>query len=112
MRRSKTDEPFCLPFPRNGKDSKIFMARTPLLRQLQKLCRNLSCTRSGADPGLSGCRSTRRDVLKWAGTGALTLAVGRHASAGSRKPRVVIVGGGIAGLAAALTLKDAGFSTE
>src|SRR5271169_4299624 len=60
------------------------MARTPLLRTIEKAL------------------PTRRELL------AGTLAFAKHATAAA--PRVGIVGAGIAGLTAALTLRDAGLA--
>ena len=97
------------------------MARTPLLRAIERLARDhgeaerLGLTAAqlrdlSADAGWS-----RRQFLKRggaAGAGALLLgqaAVGRPARAASGSPaRVAVVGAGIAGLNAALTLQDKG----
>jgi len=65
------------------------MARTPLMRAIQKAL------------------PTRRDFL--AGAGALSLAKRTHAATAA--PRIGIVGAGIGGLTAALTLRDAGLSS-
>jgi monoamine oxidase len=89
------------------------MARTPLLRCLEHLSRSLSARKSGDARVPSSASPTRRDILKLAGLGAAGLAIGRRSLAStSPSPRIVIVGAGIAGLAAALTLEDAGFASE
>jgi len=55
---------------------------------------------------------TRRDVLKIGGAvGAATLFLGNRTAHAAAGPRIAIVGGGIAGLTAALTLADAGISS-
>ncbi|HKW58257.1 MAG TPA: NAD(P)/FAD-dependent oxidoreductase [Candidatus Dormibacteraeota bacterium] len=96
------------------------MARSPLLRHLQALSRDFEeAERSGRsvaevrrerrEGGL-----TRRDFLKAAGVAAGAAALSPAAAfAAKTKPsaqqgRIAIIGGGIAGLNAALTLQDAG----
>ena len=81
------------------------MARTPLLRMLQRIAFTVAVTDDG--PAL-----TRREALKGVGAAAgALLAAGalptRRVRAQSA-PRVAIVGAGISGLTAALTLWDAG----
>jgi monoamine oxidase len=52
---------------------------------------------------------TRRDFLKFSGAAAATVVFGSNtAFAADKPPRIVIIGGGIAGLNAALSLHDAG----
>jgi len=81
------------------------LARTRLLTTFQQLYRQLESS--------DGCRTAdlpRRDFLKISGTLAATTLLGTKIGiAAPRKPRIVIVGGGISGLHAALTLQDAGF---
>jgi monoamine oxidase len=99
------------------------MARTPLMRALRQIARE----HSQANPlGVeleelrereAVARTTRREFLKR--TGAVGAAVAVAGPAALARParaagsaRVVIVGGGIAGLTAALTLQDKGVSSE
>jgi monoamine oxidase len=95
------------------------MARTPLLCTLQKLYRDFAeaeASRRSVDeiqrlPIRGRRRPSRRDFLK---TGAALTAVGALGRPGKlfagTAPRIVIVGAGIAGLNAALTLQDAGYA--
>jgi monoamine oxidase len=112
------------------------MARTTLMRTLQRIAANCrEADRRGVPIELldelraeESSRLTRRDLLKRAGVvgaaatfpaafaGAARADDPSSASAalGSKhgpKPRIAIVGGGIAGLNAALTLSDAGLSS-
>jgi monoamine oxidase len=97
------------------------VARTPLLRAFQKLAEeHRSADRLGISPAeLRGRREeevSRREFLKRAGVaGAAVMATGSAAFAGranaATAPRIAIVGGGIAGLSAALTLADKGFAS-
>lgn len=107
------------------------MARTTLMRTLQRIAADSrEANRRGVTVELldelraeKWSRLTRRDLLKRAGLiGAAATFAGAvraddpspAALAGSKhglKPRIVIVGGGIAGLNAALTLSDAGLSS-
>ncbi|HEY3194346.1 MAG TPA: NAD(P)/FAD-dependent oxidoreductase [Candidatus Dormibacteraeota bacterium] len=99
------------------------MARTPLLTRLQELFadfeeaersgRTVSAVREGRHAGL-----TRRDFLKATGAtvGAAALAgpmatLAATAKAGLPPSRIAIIGGGISGLNAALTLQDAGIAS-
>jgi monoamine oxidase len=95
------------------------MARTPLLRAFKRLAEeHRTAQYLGIPPAeLRGQREeaalSRREFLKRAGaTGAAVAVAGpaalaQHASAATA-PRIAIVGGGIAGLNAALTLADKG----
>src|SRR5436190_17059878 len=93
------------------------MARTPLLSRFQQLFRDFDeaerTGRSAAD--IRSSRLSRRDFLKagaaTAGAFAMSGPLGRLAFA-APPPRIAIVGGGIAGLNAALTLQDAGYSAR
>jgi len=75
------------------------MARTPLLTEVQRLAAHFDR------------RVSRREFIKVGGAAvgvaAVTGPIGAFASA---TPRIAIVGGGIAGLNAALTLQDAGIA--
>jgi len=93
------------------------MARTPLLRALQRL----SAEHSEADRlgiGVEELRErtySRRELLKLGAAGAAIASMGSAALArparGAGTPRIAIVGGGIAGLTAALTLQDKGLAS-
>jgi monoamine oxidase len=56
-------------------------------------------------------RSSRRHFLKSGGVAIAAAALPRAAHAFAKPPRIAIVGGGIAGLNAALTLQDSGYAT-
>src|SRR6266516_3826791 len=99
------------------------MARTPLMRALQKLAREHTRAQElGIEPEKLREReleaqTTRREFLKRTGAvGAAVAVAGPAALARSARAagsaRVVIVGGGIAGLTAALTLQDKGVYSE
>jgi monoamine oxidase len=95
------------------------MARTPLMRALQRLAwEHRAASQLGIEVERLRERGetpevSRREFLKRAGvTGAAAavagpLALARPARAAAA-PRIAIIGGGIAGLAAALTLQDKG----
>src|SRR5258708_6698626 len=95
------------------------MARTPLMRALRSLASEHA---EAAHQGISvdevrqqrHAALSRRDFLKGAGAVAagLTLAeLGLHKAYANSAPRIAIIGGGIAGLNAALTLQDAGYAS-
>ncbi len=96
------------------------MARTPLLRWIQRLANeHAAAERLGITPAelrekCAEAAFTRRDFLKRSGALGASLAVlgpaglMRPARAAGSDPRIVIVGAGIAGLNAALTLQDKG----
>ena len=94
------------------------MARTPLLARFQRLAADFA---EADETGLSLAEVragrhrdglTRRDFVRLAGgaAGALALA-GPIAAFAAAPPRIAIIGGGIAGLNAALTLQDAGIAS-
>jgi monoamine oxidase len=99
------------------------MPRTPLLRKFQALFEDFEeAERSGrsveaVQEERRHMRLTRRDFLKATGAtvGAAAMAGPLSALAaaaqGSAKSRIAIIGGGIAGLNAALTLQDAGIAS-
>jgi monoamine oxidase len=94
------------------------MARTPLLSRFQQLFEDFEeAERSGQSVEAVQqerwrLRLTRRDFLKTTGAAAGALALGGPlAKMALPSPRIAIVGGGIAGLNAALTLQDAGVSS-
>jgi monoamine oxidase len=94
------------------------MARTPLLSNFQRLFDDFEeADRSGrtveaVQQERRKLSFTRRDFLKVSGAtvgaAALSGALGAFAA---QTPRIAIVGGGIAGLNAALTLQDAGIAS-
>lgn len=94
------------------------MARTPLMNRLLALARDVRLARR-FDVDVKEVRArrailresalTRREALRSVAAGALTLAVPRSVFAAAKpKPRIAIVGGGMAGLSAALELQDRG----
>jgi monoamine oxidase len=96
------------------------MARTPLLRAFERLAEeHRTAEKLGIPPDeLRGRRSgrySRGEFLKRAGVAGAGFAVAPTALAGRRAAssgaRIAIVGGGIAGLNAALTLADAGVAS-
>ena len=100
------------------------MARTPLLRRFLALAEDFEeANRTGRSVDVvqeerHKMRLTRRDFLKATGAtvGAAAFAGPVAALASTRRPfgtqgRIAIVGGGIAGLNAALTLQDAGITS-
>ena len=93
------------------------MARTPLLRLFESLVEDFKeAERSGRTvdavqkerrrPG-----PTRRDFLKVSGAVIGAAALTGRLPAYAQTSRIAVIGGGIAGLNAALTLQDAGFSS-
>jgi len=98
------------------------VARTPLLRALQRLAgEHRAAGELGVSPAeLRGRRDgealSRRELLKRAGVAGAAVAVAGPAAFAPRAsaasaPRIAIVGGGIAGLTAALTLADKGYAS-
>jgi monoamine oxidase len=99
------------------------MARTPLLSRFEALFEDFEeAERSGRTvesvQGERRARLTRRDFLKVTGAavGAAALAGPMSALAATTRPsgtqgRIAIIGGGISGLNAALTLQDAGVTS-
>jgi monoamine oxidase len=92
------------------------MARTPLLRSLRQLARD---ARASHDTGIpvdelreirAQRQMSRRNFLAGAAAGAAVLAMPKVARA-ANQPKVIIIGGGIAGLNCALTLRDKGYSS-
>jgi monoamine oxidase len=88
------------------------MARTPLLRSIRQLARDVRVSKATGIPvdEISAIRAerklTRRGFLAGAAAGAAVLAVPGRARADRDQPKITIVGGGIAGLTCALTLRD------
>ena len=94
------------------------MARTPLLRALRRLAREHDAAeRLGVVPGelrrRRAAEPSRRDFLKGAAAiGALApaLRIMPAPAASPSPPSIAIVGAGISGLTAALTLQDKGLA--
>ncbi len=93
------------------------MARTPLLSRFQELVSDFKeAERSGRSVEAVQRQKrrdlSRRDFLKVTGAaiGAVALA-GRVPALAHSAPRIAIIGGGISGLTAALTLRDAGVAS-
>ena len=96
------------------------MARTPLMRQLQELARDHRRASRDGIP-LAAVRErhaafTRRQFLKGGTAGAAGLALAgpwnlAQTALAARQPRIGIIGAGISGLTAALTLQDAGIAS-
>ena len=93
------------------------MARTHLLTFFQELYRDFE---EAAVSGRSvttvqrerGTNPSRRDFLKISAGVTAAAALAKPAGVlAARPPRIVIIGGGIAGLNAALTLQDAGYAS-
>src|SRR5579884_910383 len=97
------------------------MARTPLFRALQRLTEEHSTAAAlGLPPAeLRGLRAearySRGEFLRRAGAAGAAVTLGAsYASSragAATGPRIAIVGGGIAGLTAAMTLADAGYAS-
>ena len=101
------------------------MARTPLLSRFQELFEDFEeADRSGrsvesVQEERRHMRLTRRDILKAGGaavaaaalSGPMAVWAATNQRSSTQQGRIAIVGGGIAGLNAALTLQDAGISS-
>ncbi|HEX7840213.1 MAG TPA: FAD-dependent oxidoreductase [Kofleriaceae bacterium] len=92
------------------------MSRTPLLRSLRQLARDARISRQTGipvdelDDMRAAHRISRRDLLTGAAAGMAVLALPKRVRA-KAQPKVVIVGGGIAGVTCALTLRDHGVAS-
>ena len=95
------------------------MTRSPLMRALRRFAReHAEASWRGVEVAqVREERATafaeRRRFLQGVGAaaGAALIPRTRPANAATQKPKIVIVGAGIAGLNAALTLQDAGFAS-
>jgi monoamine oxidase len=82
------------------------------LHRLLSSARRLNAQAEGRPvPVASTSGSTRRRFLKAMGLGAAAVATAPILAAGSGQPRIAIIGGGLAGLNAALTLKKHGLTS-
>jgi monoamine oxidase len=94
------------------------VARTELLCSLRQLYRDFAIAEAYGQPvaevqaARARRKSSRRDFLKTTGgvVAAAALAVRPQRALGASAPRIAIVGGGISGLTAALTLAEAGYA--
>src|SRR5262252_3708061 len=94
------------------------MARTDLLTRLQQLFRDFQAAELSGQSVIDipnqrlHTTSTRREFLKTVGvTGAIAAFEAPARQLAGKQPRIAIVGGGIAGMNAALTLQDAGYAS-
>jgi monoamine oxidase len=94
------------------------MARTPLLTKFQQLFQDFADAEASGRPVGEIQQEhlrrgpTRRQLIKTGGAALAAATVfGPARLFGSSAPRIAIVGGGIAGLNAALTLQDAGYGS-
>ena len=88
------------------------MARTPLLSLVQSLARDFAQAEASGKSvqAVRAARVSRREFLRETGIAAAAASLPAWAGQAVPKatPRIAIIGGGIAGLTAALTLQDAG----
>ncbi|HET9627116.1 MAG TPA: NAD(P)/FAD-dependent oxidoreductase [Kofleriaceae bacterium] len=97
------------------------MARTPFLRSIQQLVRDVRASKATGIPldeipeirkERKARKMSRRGFLAGAAAGGALLTLpGRVRASNKAQPKITIVGGGIAGLTCALTLRDAGFDS-
>src|SRR5918911_1737011 len=105
--------------PRHAEERRDEMARTPLLRALQRLAReHAAAERDGVSvEEVRGRTYSRKEFVRRTGAAGAAVALAGPAGAFARgaraasAPRIAIVGGGIAGLTAALTLQDKGVAS-
>jgi monoamine oxidase len=83
------------------------VARSLLFAGLQRLYTNLA--RTNATNDRLSYLATRREVLSLAGTAAAAALVSPRPGLAALKPSIAILGGGISGLLASLTLLNAGY---
>ena len=87
------------------------MARSSLFAGLQRLCAD-AMRRSGSAAAVDlWPRTTRRDLLALTGAAAASALISPRTARSATKPHIAIVGGGIGGLTAGLTLLDAGYTS-
>ncbi len=93
------------------------MPRSPLLRSIHELARDAKASHASGIPidelrEIRAARKlSRRRFLAGTAAGAAALALPSRARARTGQPKITIVGGGIAGLTCALTLRDHGFDS-
>ncbi|HEV2140391.1 MAG TPA: FAD-dependent oxidoreductase, partial [Candidatus Dormibacteraeota bacterium] len=93
------------------------MARTPLLRMFESLVQDFKEAKRSGRPveevqeERRRMRPTRRDFLKVGGAVIGAAALGGRLPAFAASSRIAIIGGGISGLNAALTLQDNGIAS-
>ena len=90
------------------------MARTPFLSRLQQLYLDFEESAATGTPvrdiqDARAARASRRDFLKTAAASA-AVAMAWRARPLAAQPRIAVIGAGISGLTAALTLRDAGYA--
>ncbi|OKJ97093.1 hypothetical protein AMK26_30190 [Streptomyces sp. CB03234] len=92
------------------------MSRTPLMRALRDIAAHRAAAEKLNMPVEAVRGSSRRDLLRRAAALGLAAGVGTAVAArpteahAATAPRIAVVGAGIAGLTAALTLRDAGLN--
>ena len=92
------------------------MSRTPLLHTFQQLFQDFAEQEATGRPVAEiqaerNQRPSRRDFLELSSLGAVGVLASERWSWAAAAPRIAIVGGGISGLNAALTLQDAGLAS-
>jgi len=92
------------------------MARTPLMQLLKTISRDIRISEARGMPierviAERKAGVSRREILAGSAAAAASLALPEISIAAGPRPRIAIVGAGIAGLNAALTLQDAGVTS-
>ena len=87
------------------------MAHTPMMSALQRMAREVA----SEDPDAAPARTSRRAFIGGAlatGAVAATWRLGEAAPAAAAGPRIIVVGGGLAGLECAYRLRAAGYTSQ